>query len=149
MREAAGPLVLYVEDEVLLQELAVTVLSETGFTVSSHLSGRAAMAALESADRPIRVLITDIELRGDPDGWEVARHARELFPHLPIIYVSGGSAHEWTSTGSRAASWWPSHTQSPNWLSRSPPQCLVRAEKRAALINEVLAAEPRVAHQPD
>ena len=57
------------------------------------------LAALEAPDQTIRALVTDIDLRGEPNGWEVARRARELFPDLPIIYVSGGSSHEWTSMG--------------------------------------------------
>ena len=90
---------LYVEDEALLRELAITVLNEAGFSVTAIQSGREAMAALEAPDSLICALVTDIDLGGAPNGWEVARRARELFPDLPIIYVSGGSAHEWTSMG--------------------------------------------------
>jgi len=97
--EEAQPLVVYVEDEVLLQEIAITVLSEAGYSVAAYLTGSEAMAALEAPDQTIRALVTDIDLRGEPNGWEVARRARELFPDLPIIYVSGGSSHEWTSMG--------------------------------------------------
>jgi DNA-binding response OmpR family regulator len=97
--EEPGPLVLYVEDEALIQELGVTALNEAGFTVSAHLSGDAAIAALETEGSNIRALVTDIDLRCAPNGWEVAKHARELFPELAVIYVSGGSSHEWPSLG--------------------------------------------------
>lgn len=33
------------------------------------------------------------------DGWEVARHARELTPNFPVVYMSGDSAHEHTVQG--------------------------------------------------
>ena len=33
------------------------------------------------------------------DGWEVARHAREIDPALPVVYMNGGSAEDWGSKG--------------------------------------------------
>jgi CheY-like chemotaxis protein len=44
-------------------------------------------------------IITDIQLRTGPNGWEVARLARELISDIPIIYATGDSAHEWSSKG--------------------------------------------------
>jgi len=99
MADEAGPLVLYVEDEALIQELGVTALEEAGFGVCAFLSGAMAVAALEDDSLAFRALVTDIDLSGQPNGWEVARLAREKFPDLPVIYVSGGSSHEWTSRG--------------------------------------------------
>jgi len=32
-------------------------------------------------------------------GWDIARHARQLNPELPVIYVTGASAHEWGAMG--------------------------------------------------
>jgi DNA-binding response OmpR family regulator len=54
---------------------------------------------LETYKDNVRGLITDINLGKGPDGWDVARHARELIPALPVVYMSGASAHEWTSHG--------------------------------------------------
>ena len=90
---------LYVEDEALIQELGVTALEEAGFCVSAHLSGAEAMTALGNDGLSFRVLVTDIDLSGQPNGWDLARHAREQLPDLPVIYVSGGSSHEWTARG--------------------------------------------------
>jgi hypothetical protein len=44
-------------------------------------------------------LVTDINLGEGPDGWDVARQARELIPNLPTGYVSGAIEHEWASHG--------------------------------------------------
>ncbi|MDP8919398.1 MAG: response regulator, partial [Pseudomonadota bacterium] len=44
-------------------------------------------------------VVTDIRLGAGPTGWDVARRARELAPGIPVIYVSGDSAHEWDSRG--------------------------------------------------
>jgi CheY-like chemotaxis protein len=99
MADDAGPLVLYVEDEALIQELGVTALEEAGFSVHACLSGAEAVAALEDGALAFRVLVTDIDLHGLPNGWDVGRCAREHIPDLPVIYVSGGSSHEWTARG--------------------------------------------------
>ncbi|MCK5911396.1 MAG: response regulator, partial [Caulobacter sp.] len=79
-------------------ELGVTALEEGGFRVEPVRSGADAICALESPDAPFRALVTDIDIPA-PDGWDVARRARELFPDLAVIYVSGGSSHEWASKG--------------------------------------------------
>ena len=44
-------------------------------------------------------LITDIRLGVGPNGWQVARHARRKFANLPIVYVTGDSAADWTVEG--------------------------------------------------
>jgi len=33
------------------------------------------------------------------DGWEVAKHAREIDPNSPIIYMTGAGADQWPSHG--------------------------------------------------
>jgi DNA-binding response OmpR family regulator len=43
--------------------------------------------------------VTDINLIGRLDGWEVARAARETDPTMPIIYMTGTHAEEWASKG--------------------------------------------------
>ena len=47
----------------------------------------------------LRGVLTDINLGGGIDGWEVARRAREAIGRLPVVYVSGVSQREWTSHG--------------------------------------------------
>jgi CheY-like chemotaxis protein len=44
-------------------------------------------------------LITDIRLGSGPDGWVLARAARAMCPDLPVLYVTGDSAHEWRNQG--------------------------------------------------
>jgi len=46
-----------------------------------------------------RALVTDIGLRGQIDGWEVAQQAREIDPAFPIVYMSGAHAEDWASKG--------------------------------------------------
>ena len=46
-----------------------------------------------------RALATDINLKGRMDGWEVAKHAREIDPGFPVIYMTGASADQWAANG--------------------------------------------------
>ena len=99
MSESSGPLLLYVEDEPLISELGVTILEDAGFAVLPLGSGAAAIEALDERGADFKALVTDIDLLRGPDGWTVARHARERLPDLPVIYVSGGSSGDWPSMG--------------------------------------------------
>lgn len=97
--ELPAPLLLYVEDEALIQQMLVTDLEESGFAVLVTNNGTEALAVLASRSEELHGLITDINLGDGPDGWEVARKARELRSGLPVVYVSAASEHEWTSQG--------------------------------------------------
>jgi CheY-like chemotaxis protein len=92
-------LILYVEDEVLIQEYLQTALEEAGFEVLVVSSGLEAVDQLQSRSRDLRGMITDVNLGPGMKGWEVGRHARSLAPDLPIIYVSGGSEQDWGHEG--------------------------------------------------
>jgi DNA-binding response OmpR family regulator len=91
--------VLYVEDEILIREVSAVALEEAGFNVVMAENGAEAIDALDDNADPFCAIVTDVNLGGGPDGWEVARRARELKQTLPVVYVSGGSGHEWRSKG--------------------------------------------------
>ena len=58
------------------------------------------MELLHAADAKYRALVTDNNLGRDTlDGWEVARHAREIDPAFPVVYMSGDSSDDWGSKG--------------------------------------------------
>jgi two-component system, response regulator PdtaR len=78
--------VLFVEDEVLISDWVAQALSEQGFAVETVANAADALALLASG--PVDVLFTDINLPGGMDGAALARRARELQPHLPVIYAS-------------------------------------------------------------
>jgi CheY-like chemotaxis protein len=44
-------------------------------------------------------LVTDINLSGQLNGWEVAKRAREINPEIPVIYTTGAAADQWPSQG--------------------------------------------------
>jgi len=99
MADENAPLVLYAEDEPAVLDLGVMVLEDGGFRVESAQTGADAIHALEKVDARFVALVTDIDLGRGVSGWEVARRAREVFPEIAVIYVSGGSSHEWGSRG--------------------------------------------------
>jgi CheY-like chemotaxis protein len=99
MSDEAGPQILYVEDEPAISELALVALVDAGYIVATVASAAEAIARLDEDGAAFAALVTDIDLGSRLTGWDVARHARELAPGLPIIYVSGGSADDWTSQG--------------------------------------------------
>ena len=90
---------LLVEDEVLIQDLLDDVLAEAGFSLVIAKSGQEALAELDADAARFRAVITDIRLGEGPHGWDVGRHARELVPTMPVIYMSGDSGADWASKG--------------------------------------------------
>ena len=92
-------LVFVVEDHVLIQHLLQEALSEGGFDVRIASSGEEAIATLDREGADYRALMTDIDLGGKLTGWDVAKHAREINDKIPVIYMTGASAHDWGSKG--------------------------------------------------
>jgi DNA-binding response OmpR family regulator len=93
-------IILVVEDEVLVQDLIEVALSEGGFGPQIVSSGEEAIALLQGdMGNGYRALITDINLSGRLNGWDVARRARELNSDLPVIYMTGAAADQWPSHG--------------------------------------------------
>lgn len=94
------PIILIVEDDVVIQMMVEEALSDGGFQTTVVQSGEEAVALLKGPKNTYRALVTDINLRGAMEGWEVAQHAREIDPAFAIIYMSGGAkAEDWSSKG--------------------------------------------------
>ena len=94
------PTILVVEDDHLVQSVVEEALKDGGFEIVLVSSGEPAIELLDHAEGKYRALITDISLGRDMlDGWQVARHAREIDPTFPVVYMSGDSAEDWASKG--------------------------------------------------
>ena len=61
-------------------------VDDLGLKSIEAASGEDALDKL--AEMEVKLLITDIRM-GGMSGWEVAEHARERRPNLPVIYMSG------------------------------------------------------------
>jgi len=93
-------LILVVEDDQLVQSVVEDCLSEGGFEAVISSSGENAVELLDAAEGKYLALVTDIDLRpGKLDGWRVARHAREIDPNFPVVYMTGAEADDWASRG--------------------------------------------------
>lgn len=93
-------LVLVVEDETVVQTLLEDVLNDGGYAVRCASSAEEAIAILDDVEASFQAVITDVNLTpGKLTGWDVARHARQIMQDIPVIYATGGSAHEWSANG--------------------------------------------------
>ena len=99
VKDAVVVLILVVEDEFLIQELVDDALSEGGFQTEVVATGEDAISLLQGEPLKYRALLTDVNLKGNLSGWDVARRARELNPEIPVIYMTGAAAGEWPSHG--------------------------------------------------
>ena len=81
-------IVLIVEDEDAVRELASEFMKSAGYTVLTARDGQEALALAERFREPIRVLVTDVvmpKMRGP----ELAKRLKSLRADVRIIYMSG------------------------------------------------------------
>lgn len=90
--------ILVVEDDQLVRTVVEETLDGGGFKPVMAASGEEAVTLLQGQNT-YRALVTDINLLGRIDGWEVAKRAREIDPAFPIIFMTGAAAEQWTSHG--------------------------------------------------
>ncbi len=93
------PVVLVAEDDQLVQGTVEEALTEGGFEIALAATGEEAITLLKGNHTEYRALVTDINLAGKLDGWDVARAAREIDPAFPVVYMTGAAADEWASKG--------------------------------------------------
>jgi len=74
-------------------------LEGEGFEVVPASNGTEAITELDTDGARFKGLITDIRLGIGPNGWDVGHRAREVVTGIPVIYMSGESAHEWSANG--------------------------------------------------
>jgi CheY-like chemotaxis protein len=82
------PVVLVVEDEILIRQDAMDMIRNSGFEVVEAADADEAVAILETrAD--ISAVVTDIQMPGSMDGLKLARAIRDRWPPIKILAVSG------------------------------------------------------------
>ncbi len=91
--------IIVVEDDQAVQGIVEDALIEGGFETAIAASGDEAVTLLQGNNGKYRALVTDIDLGGRINGWEVAKRAREIDPEFPVIYMTGASGHDWPSHG--------------------------------------------------
>ncbi|MGH7978463.1 MAG: response regulator [Limisphaerales bacterium] len=82
------PLVFVVDDEVLLLDLAETVLAPEGLMIRTFADPSRALAEYKSATRPPALLVTDYAM-GSMNGLKLIEECRKIRPDQKTILVSG------------------------------------------------------------
>jgi CheY-like chemotaxis protein len=82
------PVVLIVEDDLLLRMEAIGMIEAVGFAVVEAANADDAIDILEGR-RDITVVFTDIQMPGSMDGLKLARAIRGRWPPIKIVATSG------------------------------------------------------------
>jgi CheY-like chemotaxis protein len=82
--------VLLVEDEAAVREVAMLILDMLGYDVIEFGEATAARDLL-AGDTQVSVLFTDIRMAGPMNGTDLALEARRLRPDLPILLTTGNT----------------------------------------------------------
>ncbi len=86
-RQGKG-LILFVEDETQLRELAAGALRARGYKVMEAANGLEALNLLKCSDKSFNLIITDV-IMPVMNGDELARQAAEICPDIKILFTSG------------------------------------------------------------
>ena len=100
----SAPLLLLVEDEVLLRAAYVLFLNSEGYTVLEAGDAWEALHLVERVARPIALLLTDVRLPG-MSGLELAQRLVSRRPGLRVLFLAGDAGDlpkEVVVSGSRA-----------------------------------------------
>lgn len=84
----AMPVILLVEDDALVREVAADILEFEGFRVLKARNAQEAKMAFHRYTEIVRLLITDVVLPGQ-NGRDLADELRTACPTLRIVFVSG------------------------------------------------------------
>jgi two-component sensor histidine kinase/ActR/RegA family two-component response regulator len=88
MKSNQPPIVLVVEDEMILRMRAVNIVEDAGFNAVEAVNADEALSILESRS-DISLLFSDIQMPGTMDGLKLAQAVHHRWPSIKIILVSG------------------------------------------------------------
>lgn len=80
--------ILVVEDDPSFAGVISEVLRAHGYDCLTAHSDEEARKII-SGSLPPRAMVVDVNLGCAADGFEIGRHARELHPQLPVVFMSG------------------------------------------------------------
>jgi CheY-like chemotaxis protein len=116
------PLILIVDDELLIRESLADVLSESGYETLTAAAGEEALELYETHD--IDAIVTDMYMGGS-DGFVLIHALRTRGDTVPIVVMSGGQPELARTLGADA-------TLSKPFRPRTLMQLLDRLLDRAA-----------------
>lgn len=80
--------ILIIDDEVDFRLDVAEMLVEQGYKVTTASNGQEALRHLREATRKPDLITVDMKMPVK-DGYEVQREIKELYPHIPLILISG------------------------------------------------------------
>jgi DNA-binding response OmpR family regulator len=89
MKDAVSTRLLVIDDDNLVRAALTDMLQTAGFEVVTASNGRLGLELLDTS--PVDAIITDI-LMPEQEGLETIREARQRFPEIRILAISGGGA---------------------------------------------------------
>jgi len=87
MKNAVSIRLLVIDDDNLVRAALTDMLETAGFEVVTASNGRLGLELLDTT--PVDAIITDI-LMPEQEGLETIREARQRFPEIRILAISGG-----------------------------------------------------------
>ena len=84
----SGEIILLVEDDDVVRNLARRVLGDHGYSVVEARHGEEALAMSERHKGPIHLLLTDVVMP-EMSGRQLAQNLERLRPDIPVLYMSG------------------------------------------------------------
>jgi CheY-like chemotaxis protein len=88
--DATSATILVVDPDILVRMVIADYLRDCGYKVVEGVNADDVLAVL-AAGRKIDVILTEVQLAGSIDGFELARQIRETHPDIDVILASGVS----------------------------------------------------------
>ena len=86
--QSSGPMVLLVDDNAAIRDLAARILTFEGYQVITAENGEEALALASTLNGQLGLVVTDIRMPV-MDGLELATRLARLKPTLPVLFISG------------------------------------------------------------
>jgi CheY-like chemotaxis protein len=80
--------IMVVDDEPILRWMFSEILQDAGHSVTDAPNADDALAMLEGGREP-RVVVTDVHMPGELDGFALAEVICRRWPHIGVVIVSG------------------------------------------------------------
>ncbi|MBN0980602.1 response regulator [Pseudomonas hygromyciniae] len=87
----AQPSILVLEDDEIIRSLMVDVLEDFGAVVTSFPSADEGMIFLERSSDPVDLIVSDIQMPGLLNGYDLSKVVAHRWPSLPVVLTSGNT----------------------------------------------------------
>ncbi|AKA82511.1 MULTISPECIES: response regulator [Pseudomonas] len=88
----AQPSILVLEDDEIIRSLMVDVLEEFGAHVTSFPSADDGMIFLERDDEQVDLIVSDIQMPGLLNGYDLSRVVAHRWPSIQVLLTSGNTS---------------------------------------------------------